>query len=317
MKQYIGIDVSKPLLDVDWQGIAINFKNSKNGIITLVEKLRQLREQENLISVVLEASGGYEKGLVKACYNTKVPIHVVHANKVRSFAKSKGILAKTDKLDATVLSEYGSVMRIQPDNLLLTENAEKIRLLLDRRKQLMNDRQRERNRIDKISDESIRQSIEDHTKWLDDEISKVEEALAEHSQADDVKSNYDLLTSIPAIGSLVANHLIAYLPELGSLSHKAIAALVGVAPYNRDSGNFSGKRFIQGGRKDLRHVLYMSAVVATRFNPDLKNFYNRLRAAGKPAKVALIAVIRKLLSMLNSVMRRKTPWQEQFVGNQA
>lgn len=128
----------------------------------------------------------------------------------------------------------------------------------------------------------------------------------------DVKPKHDLLTSIPAVGKLVANYLIANLPELGLLTHKSIAALVGVAPYNRDSGSFNGKRFIQGGRRELRHILYMSAVASIRCNTDMKVFYKRLREAGKPVKVALVAVIRKLLSVINSVIRRQTPWEEKI-----
>ena len=237
-------------------------------------------------------------------------LHVAHANKVRSFAKSKGILAKTDKLDSSVLSDHGLLMNVGPDKQLLTENTEKIRLLLGRREQLMNDRQRESNRLDKLDNDVIKASVESHIKCLSDEIKTIDQQMDECAQTADVKPKHDLLISIPSVGPLVANYLIANLPELGLLNHKRIAALVGVAPYNRDSGSFSGKRFIQGGRRALRRILYMSAISSVRFNPDMKIFYKRLRAAGKPAKVALIAVIRKLLSVINSVVKRQTPWQE-------
>lgn len=312
MKTYIGVDVSKPQLDVDWKGSALQIENNKSGVSDLAKQLKELHENEELACVVLEASGGYEKYLVNVCHENNIPVHVAHANKVRSFAKSKGILAKTDKLDAAVLSEYGSLMKIIPDKLLLTKNTEKIRLLLGRREQLMNDKQREKNRIDKIHDKCIKNSVEDHIKWLSDEIKKTDKGLEKFSQTDDVKEKHDLLLSIPAVGPLVANYLIANLPELGLLNHKAIAALVGVAPYNRDSGSFSGKRFIQGGRSALRRILYMSALSSIRFNPDMMVFYKRLRDAGKPAKLALIAVIRKLLSVINSVVKRQTPWTEKL-----
>jgi len=312
MTTYIGVDISKPRLDVDWQGKAINFENNTRGIKEFITKLKKLNERGELKSVILEASGGYEKSVVKACHKVKLPVHVAHANKVRAFAKAKGILAKTDQLDASILSEYGSVMKIESDKVLLTENGEKIRVLLDRRKQLMNDRQREKNRSDKIDDELIKESVVSHIKWLSDEIKNIEQQPGKYSQTVDIKPKHDLLISIPAVGQLVANYLIADLPELGMLTHKAIAALVGVAPYNRDSGNFNGKRFIQGGRKELRHVLYLSAVASVRCNPDMKVFYKRLRKAGKPAKVALIAVLRKLLSVINSVVQRQTPWQEKI-----
>lgn len=310
MKSYIGVDISKPCLDIDWRGEAIQIENNEKGIKKFISRLNKLIEKKELSSVIVEASGGYEKNLVNACHENSIPIHVAHANKVRAFAKAKGILAKTDKLDASVLSDYGALMIIEPDKLLLTENAEKIRLLLGRREQLMKDRQRERNRLDKINDKVIKTSVKSHVKWLSDEIKKIEQQLNKYSQADDIKVKHDLLTSIPSIGNLIANYLIATLPELGLLNHKAIAALVGVAPYNRDSGSFNGKRFIKGGRRNLRRMLYMSALSSVRFNPDIKVFYERLRASGKPAKVAFIAVLRKLLSVINSVMRRQTPWQE-------
>jgi transposase len=299
MKAYIGIAISKPRLDVDWQGKSISFENQKRGIGRLITKLKKITEKGGLASVVFEASGGYEKCLVKTCHDNHLPVHVAHANKVRAFAKSKGILAKTDKLDAAVLSEYGSLMKVEPDKVLLTENGEKIRVLLGRREQLMNDRQREKNRLDKIDDKVIKRSVKSHIKWLSDEIKNIDQRLNEHSQMMDIKPKHDLLISIPAVGGLVANYLIANLPELGLLTHKAIAALVGVAPYNRDSGSFSGKRFIQGGRKELRHMLYMSAIASVRCNTDMKVFYKRLREAGKPVKVALIAVLRKLLSVMD------------------
>lgn len=314
MKTYIGVDVSKPRLDIDWKGEAIHVENNQSGIKKLVGRLKRLNEKGELSSVILEASGGYEKDLVIMCHKNDLPVHVAHANKVRSFAKSKGILAKTDQLDAAVLSDYGSVMKVKPDKLLLSENAEKIRLLLGRREQLMNDRQREKNRLDKIKDKNIKDSVDSHVKWLSDEIENIDQQLNKLSQAADVKEKHDLLLSIPAVGALVANYLIANLPELGLLNHKAIAALVGVAPFNRDSGSFSGKRFIQGGRRELRRMLYMSAISSIRFNPDMKTFYQKLRGVGKPAKVALIAVIRKLLSVINSVIRHNTPWKEK-VGN--
>lgn len=310
LKIYIGVDISKPRLDIDWKGKPINYENNEDGIKKFIERLKELNGKNELSSVVLEASGGYEKNLVNMCHKNDLPVHVAHANKVRAFAKSKGILAKTDALDAAVLSEYGSLMMIESDKLLLSESAEKIRLLLSRREQLMNDRQREKNRLDKINNTDIKNSVDSHIKWLTDEIKNIDQQLKQLSQKSDVKAKHDLLISVPSIGNLVANYLIANLPELGLLCHKAIAALVGVAPYNRDSGSFNGKRFIQGGRRELRRVLYMSAISSVRFNPDMKVFYTRLREAGKPAKVALIAVIRKLLSVINSVVTRQTPWQE-------
>lgn len=315
MKEYIGVDVSKARLDIDWLGQAINVANTDSGIKRLIKQLKDDSAKHELGSVVLEASGGYEKNITKACHEAGIPVHVAHANKVRAYAKAKGILAKTDKIDAEVLSEYGRVMNIKGDTILLSKNAEKISLLLGRREQLMNDSQREKNRLDKINDKDIKSSVDAHVKWLDKQIKKIDEQLSECSQAEEVKSTHDLLTSVPSIGDLVANYLIARLPELGKVSHKAAAALVGVAPYNRDSGQMAGKRFIQGGRRELRRVLYMAAIVSIRCNDDMKVFYQRLKTAGKPSKVAIVAVIRKLLTVLTSVLIRQTPWQPKIEKN--
>ena len=315
MELYIGVDISKSRLDIDWLGTPLSFDNNDKGIKSLIRKLEKLQHEMKLTSLIFEASGGYEKTLVRACHEASIPVHVAHANKVRAFARSKGLLAKTDKLDAVVLSEYGAVMKIQSDSIILSENAEKIRGLLVRREQLINDRQRERNRLDKIHDKDIKTSIKSHIKWLDKQIENIDKKSSEYCQTQDVKPTHDLLTSIPSIGDLTANHLIANLPELGKISHKAAAALVGVAPYNRDSGNFRGKRYIQGGRGQLRRVLYMAAIVSVRCNRDMAVFYHRLKASGKPSKVAIIAVIRKLLTVINSVIRRQTPWQEKIAEN--
>ena len=309
MGLYIGVDVSKIRLDIDWLGTAVAVNNNHKGISSFI---RKLKIEVGLTSLILEASGGYEKDLVKACHEARIPVHVAHANKVRAFAKSKGLLAKTDQLDAVVLSDYGDVMNIQGDSILLSKNAEKIRGLLGRREQLISDRRRENNRLDKISEKDIKTSIKSHIRWLNKQVASLDKKLLECSQERDVKPTHDLLTSIPAVGDLVANYLIANLPELGKVSHKAAAALVGVAPYNRDSGNFNGKRFIQGGRGHLRRVLYMAAVASLRHNKDMAVFYHRLKAAGKSTKVAIVAVIRKLLIVINSVVKRQTTWQEKI-----
>ena len=315
MEGYVGIDISKLRLDVDLQGSPYEVSNDAKGIRKLTKKLKNLHTQEKLILVICEASGGYEAPLVTACHEQDLPIHVAHANKVRSFAKSTGLLAKTDQLDAKVLSRYGCLLKPQADTLQLSKNAEKIRSLLKRREQLQKDKKGESNRLDKLTDVDIKHSIKAHIKWLNGEIKKIESALDQQCQAEEIKTKHDLLTSVPAIGSLSAYYLIAYLPELGTLNHKPLTALVGVVPYNRDSGSFNGKRYIQGGRGVLRHLLYMAAVTAIRCNPDLSVFYKRLRDAGKPAKVALVAVIRKLLTIVNSVMHRQTPWVETLANN--
>jgi len=312
MKYYVGIDVSKACLDVDWLGQPKAYDNVKPVIITLIKDLKALQEKNNLALVICEATGGYEQKVVRACHEAEIPVHVAHPNKIRYFAKSKGLLAKTDNIDAKVLSSYGALLLPQADTILLTRNVEKIAEKLRRREQLQADKKRETNRLDKELSDDIKQSIQCHVDWLDREIKKLDSNLEQLKKCSDVKINHDLLTSIPAIGDLSAHYLLSYLPEIGKVSHKALAALVGVAPFNNDSGKGQGKRFIQGGRSRLRQVLYMAAITAIRFNAPLKAFYTRLREQGKLAKVALIAVVRKLLSMANSVMRRQTPWEVEY-----
>jgi transposase len=312
MKYYIGIDVSKQCLDVDFCGKASSYSNDEIQIKQLILDLQVLQRGDQLALVICEATGGYEQKIVRACHEAKVPIHVAHANKVRHYAKSQGLLAKTDKIDAQVLSDYGCSSKLKADTLLLTENTEKIRELLKRREQLQADKKRENNRLDKITNTDISNSINEHVDWLDKKIKEIEKKLSCLENAEEVKKPYELLTSIPAIGKLTAHYLLSYLPEIGKLSNKALAALVGVAPYNNDSGKNKGKRFIKGGRSCLRQVLYMSAITAIRHHPDLKSFYFRLRDAGKATKVAITAVIRKLVGMANSVMRRQVMWQEKY-----
>ena len=217
-------------------------------------------------------------------HEANLPVHVAHANKVRHFAKSKGLLAKTDKIDAQILSEYGVLLKPEADELLLNKSTEKIGKVLKRRDQLISDRKRDQTRLDKELDEDVKQSINDHIGWLDKEIKKQDAVLKELSQAEEVKQNYELLTSIPSIGWISACYLLSCLPEVGKLSSKALSSLVGVAPYNNDSGKGQGRRRIQGGRSHLREVLYMVSMSAIRCNGDLRAFYKRLKEEkGKPA----------------------------------
>ncbi len=312
MSHYIGIDVSKARLDVDWMSESKTYANDLKAIKKLTGQLLKLRGKNILSLVVCEATGGYERKLVNACHQAKIPIHLAHANKVRYFAKSQGLLAKTDKIDAHVLSDYGRLLQPKADLVLLNKETEEMAELLKRREQLQADRKREGNRLDKITNKKIKHSIDDHIKWLDKNIKAIEDELHLLRKTEGISSDCDLLTSIPGVGNLTAYYLLASLPEIGKLSHKALAALVGVAPYNHDSGANQGKRFIQGGRSRLRQVLYMSAITTIRCNPDLKVFYCRLREKGKPVKVALIAVIRKLIAMASSVLKRGTIWQMDF-----
>lgn len=310
--KYIGIDVSKHLLDVYLDGEVRQFKNTSTDILGLLEEIKELAMMQD-VCIVAEATGGYEKPLISLCCTHNISTHVAHANKVRAFAKSQGVLAKTDSIDAKIITEYSATMSIQPNDIQLTEVELNIQSLLTRRAQLVLDMNRDKNRLDKISNVFVLNSLSSHIEWLQKEIEKIDSQLDLLSKDSSIAEKHKLLTSVPSIGDLTACQLIANLPELGRLSHKKIAALVGVAPYNRQSGNYDGRRYIQGGRGNLRKALYMSAISSIRWNPDMKAFYDRLTAAGKPAKVAIIAVMRKLLCVLNSIVKRESPWQENAI----
>lgn len=310
MHYYIGIDVGKYQLDIQMGSEYFRVSNDLSGIKELTSKLEELLSKgAHSALLICEASGGYEKNVVNVLNTAGYCVHVAHANRVRAFAKSKGWLAKTDKIDAKTISDYGRVMQVKADTYHLSESAELVKELIGRRSQLLLDKQREQNRLDKCLNPAIKKSLESHIKWLEKALAKLNEELKNLSHSDALDKDYQLLMSIPSIDLMTASYLIAYLPELGNLSHKKIAALSGVAPFNRDSGRMAGKRFIVGGRKQLRNALYMAAVSSTRWNPDLKEFYLKLKSRGKPIKVALVAVIRKLLMQLNSVIKRQTPWQ--------
>jgi len=311
MKVYVGVDVSKHTLDVQMGAVSFQVANQAPGLRELIRtKKNFIREGNELGAVVCEASGGYEQGLVSALQKAGYPVHIAHANKVRAFAKCKGYLAKTDRIDAKLIQAYATAMQVQADESLLSPEQEQLGHLLKRREQLGKDKQREQNHLEHCQDKPIKCSLEAHIRWLDKEITGIEAAIKQQKSTAEMQSTHTLLTSVPSVGDLTAWHLIAFLPELGRCAHKSLAALVGVAPCNHDSGKHKGKRFIEGGRALVRKTLYMAALACTRWNHDLKTFYERLRATGKPAKVAFIAVVRKLVALLNSLVLRQSPWQE-------
>jgi transposase len=312
MKLYVGVDVSKSKLDVSLNGKNLIIPNNQQGLSTLVEKLKEQNDEGNEIGLVLcEASGGYERLLIRTLRTQGYPVHLAHANKIRSFAKAKGLLAKTDKIDAHVISEYGRVLSPMPDINLISESAEMLGELLKRREQLLEHKQGEKNRLDKERLPAVIKSIKSHIKWLEKEIQQLDKQIEDQQIQEEFKHQIELLISVPGIGKLTASYLISFLPELGKINHKQIAALVGIAPFNRDSGTLRGKRFIQGGRAIVRKILYMAALASIRCRySDLRVFYQHLRTRGKAGKVAIVAVMRKLLLVLNSVISRQTPWLE-------
>ncbi len=303
---YVGIDVSKDWLDVstgaggaEWQ-----VGNDAAGIRALGERLAVVAPER----IVVEATGGLERAVVRGLAKTGLPVVVVNPRQVRDFARATGRLAKTDVIDARVLAWFGKALqpavRLRPD-----AQAEALRAVVTRRRQVVEMLTMERNRVGQAT-ALVRRQVKGHIAGLQRQLVALDRALAQLLQANPVwRARDTLLRSVPGIGPVTASMLVAALPELGRLNRKQIAALVGVAPHNRDSGSFRGKRSVWGGRAAVRTCLYMATLVATRRNSVIQHFYARLCAAGKPKKVALIACMRKLLTILNRMLYTNSPWQ--------
>ena len=306
---FVGIDVSQARLDIAVRpGASFSITHGEPAIATLVEQLRALSPT----LIVLEATGGMEILLTSALANAGLPVVVVNPRQVRDFAKASGHLAKTDALDAQVLAQFAEVMRPQPRPLPDAETRA-LAALLTRRRQLVEMLRAEKNRL--LSAASpIRKRLRTHITWLERELQHLNTHLAEAIRQSPVwREKDELLQSVPGVGPVVTSTLLASLPEPGMLTNKQIAALVGVAPLNRDSGTLRGRRTVWGGRAQVRAVLYMSAIVAARFNPVIRAFYQRLCRAGKAKKVALTACMRKLLVILNTMIKHRTPWHQEEV----
>ena len=263
--------------------------------------------------IVLEASGGYEAALVGALASAQLPVVVVNPRQVRDFARATGQLAKTDRIDAQVLARFGQAIRpeLRP---LADATTRALRALVSRRRQLQEMLIAEQNRLVNAAvqdaPEALREQLAAHIAWLRRQLAEVDDELRRQLRASPVwRAREDLLRTIPGIGPVTSATLLSQLPELGQLNRKAIAKLVGVAPLSHDSGTLRGRRRVWGGRAEVRAVLYMAALVATRWNAMIRGFYERLRASGKPAKVALVACMRKLLVLCNSMLRSATPWR--------
>jgi transposase len=302
---FIGIDVAKATLDYACRpmGDADSVPNDDRGIRTLVERLHT--HEPTLI--VLEATGGYEAAVVAALATAGLPVVVANPRQVRDFAKATGQLAKTDAIDAQVLALFAERVRPAP-RPLPDDAAQALDALLTRRRQLVEMLVAERNRL-LVARPAVRRDLQQHIRYLERRLREADDDLHTAVKTSPLwRVKDDLLQSVPGVGRVVSLTLLAELPELGRLSHKAIAALVGVAPLNRDSGTLRGKRLVYGGRAPVRAVLYMAALVASKCNPVIRAFYLRLRAAGKPTTVALTACMRKLLIILNAIARSGTPW---------
>ena len=302
---FVGIDVSKARLDVAVRptGERFSVANDQEGIAELAEKLIVLAPS----LTVLEATGGLVIAVVSTLAAHKVVLAVLNPRQVRDFAKATGQLAKTDQLDARILAHFADAIRPEPRELP-DEQAQQLQAVLVRRRQLIEMLVAEKNRLP-LAHARMQPRIKEHIHWLEKELETIDQDLHKQLQASPIwREKEDLLRSVKGIGPIAATTLLAELPELGKLNRKQIAALVGVAPFNRDSGKLKGKRAIWGGRASVRHVLYMATLAASRSNVIIQPFYQHLLKQGKLKKVALVACMRKLLTILNAMMRSGKSW---------
>lgn len=304
--QWVGIDVSKASLDVYLRpsGQQFQFHNRASGIAELIQQLQAFKVKQ----VILEASGGLELEAAQALQEQGFAISIINPRQGRDFAKATGKLAKTDRIDAAVLAHFGEA--IQPAITVLSSASEQaLQEAVTRRRQLVEMLTAEKNRQSSLRGK-MRQDVDSHLEWLAERIRELDGEIEQLSQAQEQwRARIALLKSVPGIGNVIATTLVAALPELGQVNDKRISALVGVAPFNRDSGKYRGSRTIWGGPASVRAVLYMGTLVAVQHNPVLKAFYTRLLAQGKAKKVALTACMHKLLRILNAMIRDGKPWQ--------
>lgn len=304
---FVGIDVAKDRLDVALRpgGEVFAVTRDGDGLDQLVSRL--VAHKPALI--VLEATGGYETVVASRLAAAGLPLAVVNPRQIRSFARATGKLAKTDALDAAAIAHFAEAIHPEP-RALASEEAQMLGELVARRRQLIEMMIAERNRRTMLTQHRLRKAIDRHLKLLQAELSALESDIDTTVRRSPVwRADEELLTSVPGVGPATARTLLAELPELGTLDRRQAAALVGVAPINNDSGHSRGRRAIAGGRASVRTALYMATLVATRCNPVIAAHYQRLRTKGKPAKVAIVACMRKLLIILNAILREKTPWQ--------
>jgi transposase len=303
---FVGIDISKTWLDiaVHESEVAWRAGNDDNGIAGLVKRLKGMKPT----LIVLEATGGYEMQLVAELVQAKLPVVVTNPRKVRAFARSTGKLAKTDKLDAKLLAHFGAAIRPVVRSMP-SEEEEQLTGLLVRRRQLVDMLTVEKNRLHTVRP-ALRDDIREHIAWLQAKLAKLDEEIDQFLKKSSLWIEKDtILRSTPGVGRVTSCTLLAMLPELGTLNRQEIAALVGVAPVNKDSGRKQGKRRVYGGRATVRSVLYMAARAAKRYNPRIKKFYDDLLRRGKGKKVASTACMRKLIVILNAMMRTNQPWR--------
>ena len=302
---FVGIDVSKAWLDmaVHEREEVYRASNEEQGIASLVKRLKKLKPT----LIVLEPSGGFEMLAVAELTQASLPVAVVNAKRVRDFARATGQLAKTDKLDARVLAHFAAAVR-PPLRRLQSEEEEQLTALLMRRRQVLDMLTMEKNRLRTVRTR-MKADLEAHIHWLSKNLKELDQEIEEFVKGTPLWKEKDtLLQSVPGVGPVTSATMLGMLPELGQLNRQEIAALVGVAPVNKDSGKKQGRRRVYGGRADVRSVLYMAALSARKFNPIIRTFYERLIQHGKEKKVALTACMRKLIVILNAMVRTRQSW---------
>lgn len=305
-EKYVGIDVSKKRLDIAVRPEDKRWEvtNDEAGIAGLIKELVKMKPEV----VVVEATGGLERELVIECGAAGIPVAVVNPRQTRDFAKATGQLAKTDQLDARNLAHFGEALKPEVRELP-DEKSQELAALMTRRRQLVEITTAEKNRLS-MSPKTSQESIRRHLTWLEDELAEIKQKLDDYiKHSTKWRAKDAIIQSSPGVGDITSYTLITYLPELGVLNRKQIASLVGVAPLNNDSGPKRGKRTIWGGRAEVRSVLYMATLSATQHNPVIKAFYQRLLKRGKAKKVALTAAMRKLLTILNAMVKTGMMWQ--------
>jgi len=304
-KIYAGIDISKERLDVSLypEDNCQTFSYDEKGMTAITEYLSKVHPA----IVVLEATGGYETLIAASLSTAGIAVALTNPRQIRDFAKATGRLAKTDSIDARVIAHFAAAIKPLPKPVS-DDQAQEFKDMLMRRRQIIEMITAEKNRLGKARG-SVKKHIEAHIQWLQKELDDISHRLSEIVKSSPIwREKDDMLRSIPGVGPVLSLTLLADLPELGKLNRRQISALVGVAPFNRDSGLMRGKRTVWGGRSKVRAALYMSTLVATRYNPVIRAFYLRLCTAGKAKKVALTACMRKLLTIINAIIRTRTTW---------
>lgn len=309
---FVGIDISRDWLDVASipSGNERRVPYRRKSLEELAEEISSLRPSR----IILEATGGYEVEIATALSERDLPVCVINPRQLRDFARATGELAKTDRVDARVLAEFGRALRptVRP---LASGDARQLREILDRRRQILEMLVAEKNRLRRTESKAVKASLRSHIRFLDRQLEKTETALFDLIKANPAwQEDVNLLTSVPGVGQLTAANLTVMLPEIGSMGRRQIAKLVGVAPLSRDSGLSRGSRSIWGGRAQVRKVLYMSTLVATRYNPVISALYTRLIDRGKPKKVAIVACMRKLLIICNAMVRDRSLWTPELAA---